>query len=32
MTRPEVVVTGMGMLTPVGTTAAEVHAAMSEGR
>lgn len=32
MTRPEVVVTGMGMVTPVGTTAAEVHAAMCEGR
>jgi 3-oxoacyl-[acyl-carrier-protein] synthase II len=32
MTRPEVVVTGMGMVTPVGTTAADVHAAMCEGR
>lgn len=32
MTRPEVVVTGMGMVTPVGTSAAEVHAAMCEGR
>ncbi|NUR58743.1 MAG: beta-ketoacyl-[acyl-carrier-protein] synthase family protein [Catenulispora sp.] len=30
--RPEVVVTGMGMVTPVGTGAAEVHAAMCEGR
>jgi 3-oxoacyl-[acyl-carrier-protein] synthase II len=32
MTRPEVVVTGMGMVTPVGTSAADVHAAMCEGR
>ncbi|GAA2061810.1 beta-ketoacyl-ACP synthase II [Catenulispora yoronensis] len=32
MTRPEVVVTGMGMVTPVGTSAVEVHAAMCEGR
>ena len=32
MSRPEVVVTGMGMVTPVGTTAADVHAAMCEGR
>lgn len=32
MTRPEVVVTGMGLVTPVGGTAAEVHAAMAEGR
>ena len=32
MNRPEVVVTGIGMVTPVGTTAAEVHAAMCQGR
>ncbi|WP_194895756.1 beta-ketoacyl-[acyl-carrier-protein] synthase family protein [Catenulispora pinisilvae] len=32
MTRPEVVLTGMGMVTPVGTTAAAVHSAMCEGR
>ncbi|MBW8804239.1 MAG: beta-ketoacyl-[acyl-carrier-protein] synthase family protein [Catenulisporales bacterium] len=32
MTRPEAVVTGIGMVTSVGTTPAEVHAAMCEGR
>ena len=32
MNRTEVVVTGMGMVTPVGTSATEVHAAMCEGR
>ena len=32
MSRPEVVVTGIGLVTSVGTTPAEVHAAMCEGR